>query len=217
MSECIRVAIDGPSGAGKSTIAKQVAKKLGMEYVDTGAMYRAVGYKMLQEKVDAEDMDAVSRVLASTDIDLKEGAIYLDGKDISGEIRTLEISKAASVFSALPPVRAKLVELQRAIGHTKSVIMDGRDIGTNVFPDAQFKFFLTASAEERARRRCKELLEKGEDVTFEEVLKDIEARDYSDMHRELNPLMQAEDAILVDSTHMTIEEVVETIYQQVAC
>ncbi|MBQ1490285.1 MAG: (d)CMP kinase [Eubacterium sp.] len=217
MSECIRVAIDGPSGAGKSTIAKQVAKKLGMEYVDTGAMYRAVGYKMLQEKVDAEDMDAVSRVLASTDIDLKEGAIYLDGKDISGEIRTPEISKAASVFSALPPVRAKLVELQRAIGHTKSVIMDGRDIGTNVFPDAQFKFFLTASAEERARRRCKELLEKGEDVTFEEVLKDIEARDYSDMHRELNPLMQAEDAILVDSTHMTIEEVVETIYQQVAC
>lgn len=217
MSECIRVAIDGPSGAGKSTIAKQVAKKLGMEYVDTGAMYRAVGYKMLQEKVDAGDMDAVSRVLASTDIDLKEGAIYLDGKDISGEIRTPEISKAASVFSALPPVRAKLVELQRAIGHTKSVIMDGRDIGTNVFPDAQFKFFLTASAEERARRRCKELLEKGEDVTFEEVLKDIEARDYSDMHRELNPLMQAEDAILVDSTHMTIEEVVETIYQQVAC
>ena len=156
-------------------------------------------------------------MLASTDIDLKEGAIYLDGKDISGEIRTPEISKAASVFSALPPVRAKLVELQRAIGHTKSVIMDGRDIGTNVFPDAQFKFFLTASAEERARRRCKELLEKGEDVTFEEVLKDIEARDYSDMHRELNPLMQAEDAILVDSTHMTIEEVVETIYQQVAC
>ena len=132
-------------------------------------------------------------------------------------IRTPEVSAAASVYSALPPVREKLVEIQRAIGHKKSVVMDGRDIGTNVFKDAQFKFYLTASAEERARRRWKELCEKGEEKAFEEILADIEQRDYNDMHRKLNPLQQAEDAILVDSTEMSIEEVVDTIYNAITC
>ncbi len=215
MSEIIRIAIDGPSGAGKSTIAKAVAKKLGMEYVDTGAMYRAVGYKMKNLGVDPEDTETVVRVLAETEIDLENGIIRLDGEDVSGVIRTPEVSAAASVYSALPPVREKLVEIQRAIGHKKSVVMDGRDIGTNVFRDAQFKFFLTASAEERARRRWKELSDKGEEREFSEILADIEQRDYNDTHRKLNPLQQAEDAILVDSTEMSIDEVVDTIYRAI--
>lgn len=215
MSEIIRIAIDGPSGAGKSTIAKAVAKKLGMEYVDTGAMYRAVGYKMKNLGVDPEDTETVVRVLAETEIDLENGIIRLDGEDVSGVIRTPEVSAAASIYSALPPVREKLVEIQRAIGHKKSVVMDGRDIGTNVFRDAQFKFFLTASAEERARRRWKELSDKGEEREFSEILADIEQRDYNDTHRKLNPLQQAEDAILVDSTRMSIDEVVDTIYRAI--
>ena len=215
MAEILRIAIDGPSGAGKSTIAKLVAKKLGVEYVDTGAMYRAVGYKMKNLGIDPEDTESVVRTLAETEIDFDNGVIRLDGEDVSGVIRTPEVSAAASVYSALPPVREKLVEIQRAIGHKKSVVMDGRDIGTNVFKDAQFKFYLTASAEERARRRWKELCEKGEEKEFSEILADIEQRDYNDMHRKLNPLQQAEDAILVDSTDMTIEEVVDTIYSAI--
>lgn len=215
MAEILRIAIDGPSGAGKSTIAKLVAKKLGVEYVDTGAMYRAVGYKMKNLGIDPEDTESVVRTLAETEIDFDNGVIRLDGEDVSGVIRTPEVSAAASVYSALPPVREKLVEIQRAIGHKKSVVMDGRDIGTNVFKDAQFKFYLTASAEERARRRWKELCEKGEEKEFSEILADIEQRDYNDMHRKLNPLQQAEDAILVDSTEMTIEEVVDTIYSAI--
>ncbi len=212
MEDIIRIAIDGPSGAGKSTIAKQVAAKLGIEYVDTGAMYRAVGLKMKTEGVSPEDIEGVKNVLEHTSIDFEQGVIRLDGEDVSGKIRTPEISAAASQYSALAPVREKLVQIQREIGHRKSVVMDGRDIGTNVFTDAQYKFFLTASAEERARRRFLELQEKGEKVVFEEILADIEKRDYTDTHRELNPLTKAEDAMEVDSTNMTIEEVVNTIY-----
>ena len=212
MENIIRIAIDGPSGAGKSTIAKQVAAKLGIEYVDTGAMYRAVGLKMKTEGVSPEDIEGVKNVLEHTSIDFEQGVIRLDGEDVSGKIRTPEISAAASQYSALAPVREKLVQIQREIGHRKSVVMDGRDIGTNVFTDAQYKFFLTASAEERARRRFLELQEKGEKVVFEEILADIEKRDYTDTHRELNPLTKAEDAMEVDSTNMTIEEVVNTIY-----
>lgn len=212
MEDIIRIAIDGPSGAGKSTIAKQVAAKLGIEYVDTGAMYRAVGLKMKTEGISPEDIEGVKNVLEHTSIDFEQGVIRLDGEDVSGKIRTPEISAAASQYSALAPVREKLVQIQREIGHRKSVVMDGRDIGTNVFTDAQYKFFLTASAEERARRRFLELQEKGEKVVFEEILADIEKRDYTDTHRELNPLTKAEDAMEVDSTNMTIEEVVNTIY-----
>ena len=146
MEDIIRIAIDGPSGAGKSTIAKQVAAKLGIEYVDTGAMYRAVGLKMKTEGVSPEDIEGVKNVLEHTSIDFEQGVIRLDGEDVSGKIRTPEISAAASQYSALAPVREKLVQIQREIGHRKSVVMDGRDIGTNVFTDAQYKFFLTASA-----------------------------------------------------------------------
>lgn len=211
----VRIAIDGPGGAGKSTIAKAVAKKLGMEYVDTGAMYRAVGYKMNAENVAPEDTEAVERILRATNIDFENGVIYLDGEDVSGKIRTPEMSGIASVYSALPPVREKLVLIQRNIGRRKSVVMDGRDIGTNVFKDAQFKFFLTASAEERAKRRYLELREKGDDTTFEQVLADIEKRDHTDTHRKLNPLRKADDAVEIDSTDMTIEQVISFIYDRV--
>lgn len=215
MSEIIRIAIDGPSGAGKSTIAKAVAKKLGIDYIDTGAMYRAVGYKMAKEGITADQLDALEKMLENTDIDFEGGVIYLDGEDVSGKIRTPEMSRAASACSAVGIVREKLVEEQRAIGRKKSVVMDGRDIGTNVFTDAQFKFFLTATAEERAKRRCIELQEKGEAVNFQETLKDIEQRDYNDSHRKLNPLKKADDAIEVDTTDMSIDEVINTIYSKI--
>lgn len=215
MDEIVRIAIDGPSGAGKSTIARAVAEKLGFDYIDTGAMYRAVGYKMAIEDVDATDEPALRDMLASTKIDYHGGVIYLDGKDVSDEIRTPEVSMAASICSAIPMVRAKLVEEQRAIGHKKSVVMDGRDIGTNVFTDAQYKFYLTATAEERADRRYRELHDKGEDVSFAETLKNIEQRDYNDTHRALNPLCMADDAIEVDSTNMTVDETIDTIYNAI--
>ncbi len=211
----VKIAIDGPGGAGKSTIAKAVAKKLGVEYVDTGAMYRAVGYKMNANNVDPKNTEGIKATLENTEIDFDCGVIYLDGEDVSGKIRTPEMSEIASIYSALPPVREKLVLIQRNIGRRKSVVMDGRDIGTNVFKDAQFKFFLTASAQERAKRRFLELKEKGDDVTLKKVLEDIEKRDYTDTHRKLNPLKKAFDAIEVDTTDMSIQEVVAFIYGRV--
>lgn len=218
-NEILRIAIDGPSGAGKSTIAKIVAEKMGIDYIDTGAMYRAIGLKMVSEGVSREDTEeaaaARQEVLDRTEIDFDSGVIMLDGEDVSGKIRTPEISIAASDYSRFPEVRTKLVAIQREIGHRKSVVMDGRDIGTNVFTDAQYKFFLTATPEERARRRVKELLEKGEDVNYEATLDDIKKRDYNDTHRKLNPLAKADDAIEVDTTDMTIEEVVQTILDNI--
>lgn len=208
MDSRIRVAIDGPSGAGKSTIAKAVAKRLGIDYIDTGAMYRAIGYKAEKLGIGASDRAALDAMLADTDIDFSGGTILLDGEDVGGLIRTPAVSKAASLYSALPEVREKLVEIQRNMAREKSVIMDGRDIGTNVLKDAEYKFFLTASAEERAKRRCEELLQKGEEVSFDEVLRDIEARDHNDSTRKLNPLRKAEDAVEIDSTGMSIEDVV---------
>ena len=214
-NEILRIAIDGPSGAGKSTIAKIVAERLGIDYIDTGAMYRAIGLKMVSEGVSREDTAeaaaARQEVLDRTEIDFDKGVITLDGEDVGGKIRTPEISIAASDYSRFPEVRSKLVAIQREIGHRKSVVMDGRDIGTNVFTDAQFKFFLTATAEERARRRVKELLEKGEDVSYEATLDDIKKRDYNDTHRKLNPLAKADDAVEVDTTNMTIDEVAAAI------
>lgn len=215
MNKIIRIAVDGPSGAGKSTIARKVAKKLGIEYVDTGAMYRAVAYKMTSEGIGPEEGERIEAVLKDTVIDFDQGVITVDGTEVESKIRTPEISEAASIYSALPPVRASLVQAQREIGHRKSVIMDGRDIGTNVFPDAQYKFYLTATAEERADRRYKELVERGQEVVYEEILKDIRQRDHNDMTRVLNPLRKAEDAIEVDSTHMSIDEVVDFIYDRV--
>ena len=211
----ISIAIDGPAGAGKSTIAKQVARALDIDYIDTGAMYRAVGYKLIRDNVDMYDEDALLAMLEATDIDFSGGKTILDGEDISDRIRTQEISRKASECSALAPVRAKLVELQKKMGSTKSVIMDGRDIGTVVLKDAELKIYLTASAEERAERRYKELLLKGEDISYEKVLADMQERDYNDMHREITPLRKADDAIELDTTGMSIDEVTEYILRKV--
>lgn len=215
MKEVFRVAIDGPSGAGKSTIAKLVAKKLDIDYIDTGAMYRAVGYKMNRDNIPFEECDELKAMLDDTDIDFVSGDIILDGEIVNTLIRTSEISQLASKCSALPMVREKLVEIQRGMGARKSVIMDGRDIGTNVLKDAEYKFFLTASAEERAERRHKELIEKGEKITFEEVLRDIQHRDHNDMTRALNPLKKADDALEIDSTGLDIEQVTEAVLKEI--
>ena len=211
----ITIAIDGPSGAGKSTIAKRVAKELGIEYIDTGAMYRAVGFKAVKSGVDISNLAAVEEMLKTTDIDFKEGSIYLDGECVDSMIRTPEISAMASAVSALMPVRTKLVELQRQMAGKKSIIMDGRDIGTNVLKDATYKFYMTASAEERAKRRYDELILKGEEVTFEQVLLDINQRDKNDMERALNPLRKADDAMEVDTDGLGIEEVTALILKNI--
>ncbi|MBQ2617658.1 MAG: (d)CMP kinase [Synergistaceae bacterium] len=211
MKDIYRIAIDGPSGAGKSTIAKAVAKALNIDYIDTGAMYRAVGYKMDKKGIPFEECEALDAMLESTDIDFVGGDVILDGEVVNALIRTPEVSMLASQCSQLAPVRTKLVEIQRGMGQRKSVIMDGRDIGTNVLKDAEYKIFLTASAEERANRRFKELQEKGENQTYEEVLEDIKQRDHNDMTRELNPLRKADDAIEVDTTGMGIDEVVAAV------
>ena len=211
MKDIFRIAIDGPSGAGKSTIAKAVAKALDIDYIDTGAMYRAIGYKMDKGGIPFEESAALDAMLESTDIDFVSGDIILDGEVVNSLIRTPEVSMLASQCSQLASVRTKLVEIQRGMGQKKSIIMDGRDIGTNVLKDAEYKIYLTASAEERASRRFKELQEKGENQTYEEVLEDIKQRDYNDMNRELNPLRKADDAIEVDTTGMNIDEVVAAV------
>lgn len=215
MKDVFRIAIDGPSGAGKSTIAKSVAEKLGIDYIDTGAMYRAVGYKMKQQGITAEQKKELQAMLDATDIDFISGDIILDGAVVNDKIRTSEISQMASMCSAVPEVREKLVDIQRSMGKRKSVIMDGRDIGTNVLKDAEFKFYLTASDEERAGRRHKELIEKGEKISFQEVLSDIRKRDHNDMTRKLNPLAKAEDALEIDSTGLTIEQVTNKILEEI--
>lgn len=213
MDNRIRIAIDGPSGAGKSTIAKRVAKLLGIDYIDTGAMYRAIGYKILQNRIGLTDKEALQRLLATTEIDFTAGNIVLDGEIVNDKIRTPEISKMASDASALPEVREKLVALQRKMGQVKSVVMDGRDIGTNVLTDAEYKFFMTASSAERAKRRWLELSEKGESADLAQVEADIIQRDHNDSTRALNPLKKAEDAMELDTTGMTIEEVTQKILE----
>ena len=204
----IRIAIDGPSGAGKSTMAKLLAKDLGIDYIDTGAMYRALALKIFRTGIDCNNAEDLKALLDTTDVDYEGGSVFLDGENVDGFIRTQEVSEMASVSSAIPAVREKLVALQKAMGQRKSLVMDGRDIGTNVLTDAECKFFLTASAHVRALRRAKEYEEKGLPCNVEEVEKDIETRDYRDSHRETNPLKQADDALLIDSSDMTIEEVV---------
>lgn len=215
MSEIFQIAVDGPSGAGKSTIAKAIARKLDIDYIDTGAMYRALGYKMLQLGITEEEPDKVAKLLADTEIDFSKGDIILDGSVINDLIRTPEISMKASACSALGIVRKHLVKVQQEMGAKKSVIMDGRDIGIDVFPNAKYKFFITATAEERANRRYKELCEKGENVSYEETLESIIQRDYNDSHREVSPLRKADDAEEVDTTNMTIDEVVKYICDKI--
>lgn len=209
------IALDGPGGAGKSSIAKQVAKKKGIVYVDTGAMYRAIALYMLKHNVDIKDQQAVVNRLPQVDIQLeyRDGTqcIILNGEDVSTAIRTSEVSMAASVTSAYKEVRAFLMDTQRNVAKTTSVIMDGRDIGTVVLPDAQVKIFLSADSKIRAQRRFKELQEKGDTITFEEVLADIEKRDWQDINRKEAPLRQAEDAVLLDTSYLDFEQSVQAV------
>ncbi len=216
----ISVAIDGPSGAGKSTLARQAARVLGFLYVDTGAIYRTVALACQRNGVDPAEAGQVAALLPELKIDLDYGEdgtqrMLLNGEDVSSQIRTPEISMLTSKVSALPEVRAYLLEKQRELARTRNVIMDGRDIGTVVLPDATVKIYLTAKAEARAQRRCAELREKGMDVSFEEILQDVEQRDYNDMHREVAPLRQAEDARLVDTTLLDLEQSLDVLVSMI--
>ena len=209
------VAIDGPAGAGKSTIAKLVAKEKGYIYVDTGAMYRALAIHFLKKGIAPENTEDVIEACsdAAVSIRYEDGAqqVYLNGENVTGMLRTEEVGNMASKTSAVPEVREQLLELQRTLAKENDVIMDGRDIGTNILPDADVKIYLTASVETRARRRYDELKEKGEDCDLDQIAQDIKERDERDMNRETAPLKKAEDAILVDSSYMTIPEVVSEI------
>ncbi|MCR5628265.1 (d)CMP kinase [Eubacterium sp.] len=209
------IAIDGPAGAGKSTIAKEVSKRLGFIYVDTGAMYRAMALSCLRAGVDVTDEVAVTATTDKADVKIayKDGSqiVLLNGEDVSTEIRKEEVGKNTSKIAVYGKVREKLTVLQKELAATNDVVMDGRDIGTSVLPNADLKIYLTASVETRAKRRYDELVAKGENPDLKVIEEDIVARDYNDSHREISPLTQAEDAILVDSSNMTIEEVVTTI------
>ena len=212
----VSIAIDGPSGAGKSTLAKSLAAKLGYLYVDTGAIYRTIGYHVFTKEIDPKDETAVSAELPAIQVELTYGKdglqhMLLNGQDVTKEIRLPEISMYASAVSAHPPVRAFLLEMQRQLARTSNVIMDGRDIGTVVLPDATVKVFLTAAAEARARRRCLELEQRGTPEPFEKVLKEIEERDWNDSHRAVAPLKQAEDAVLLDTTKLNFEQSEEAL------
>ena len=208
------VAIDGPAGAGKSTIAKAAAKELGFIYVDTGALYRAIAYNAVTKGV-IDDTQKIIDMLIDTNVELKyvDGvqAVYLNGDDVSAYIRTPEISMGASKVSAIPQVREFLLNLQRDIAQKNNVIMDGRDIATVVLPNADVKIFLFASPECRAQRRYKELIEKGEDVTLEDVLADVNQRDYQDSHREIAPLKPSEDSVMADTSKLNLEESIQLI------
>lgn len=213
---CIAVAIDGPAGAGKSSVAKAVGKQLGLLYVDTGALYRTVGLAALRKGVDPSSKAEVEALLKeiSVEMDFSETSgqvVLLNGEDVTGLIRTPEVSMTASDISALPIVREYLLGLQRNIAKTKNVIMDGRDIGTVVLPDAQVKIFLTASPESRAERRYKEFVEKGEKTTVKDVLRDVIKRDYNDTNRKAAPLRPAEDSVLVDTTNLDFDGSVEAV------
>ncbi len=206
----ISIAIDGPAGAGKSSLSRLLAKELNYIYVDTGALYRAVGLKFSRLGFDTQLNGNVDDVLADTIVDIRfiDGMqrVFLDGEDVSDDIRTPVASMMASAVSAKPPVRVFLLDMQRKLAQNNNVVMDGRDIGTVVLPNAQVKIFLTAAVETRAQRRLKELLEKGENVTFEEVLEDMKVRDYNDSHREIAPLKQADDAVLADTSELSFDE-----------
>ena len=209
------VAIDGPAGAGKSTIAKLVAKEKGFIYVDTGAMYRAIALHLLRKGVSPDEKERFAAECADADVTIRyvDGVqqVLLNGENVSGLIRTEEVGNMASSSSVDKDVRAKLLDLQRNLAKENDVVMDGRDIGTNILPNADVKVYLTASVEERATRRFKELTEKGQECDFEKIKADIKERDERDMNREIAPLKQAEDAVLIDSSDMTIEEVKDAI------
>ena len=209
------IALDGPAGAGKSTIAKIIAKRLGLPYLDTGAMYRAMALCAIREGVSLTDAEKVDELLGRTDIRVVYEAdgqhVLVNGEDVTGRLREEEIGKGASLISKLRCVRDKLAGMQRDIAHETHAVLDGREIGTFVIPETPYKFYITATAEERALRRVRQLEEKGEKSDYELILKDIIARDYQDSHRDYAPLRQAEDAVLIDTTHMTIDEAVEAV------
>lgn len=211
----INIAIDGPSGAGKSSLAKQLAQELGYLYVDTGAMYRAIGLYAVRRGADPKNAEQVEPLLPEIGLDIRlvEGTqhIYLNGEDVSTDIRAEEIGMAASGVSAIPAVRQFLLDTQRDLARANNVLMDGRDIGTVILPHAQVKIFLTASDTARAQRRYKELVEKGQNPDYEQVLADIRQRDYQDSHRAVAPLRQAEDAVLVDTSELNLEESLEAL------
>ena len=213
----VSIALDGPAGAGKSTIAKGLAKKLGFIYVDTGALYRAVGLKFLKLGYNTELNCEIEPVLKDTKVDIRftngEQHVFLDGVDVNDKIRTSEVSMMASAVSAKPAVREYLLNMQRLLAEKNNVLMDGRDIGTVVLPGATLKFFVTASAEERARRRVLDLKAVGEDADYEKVLEDIKTRDYNDSHREIAPLKPASDAVIYDTTGNTLEQSVDELFE----
>lgn len=211
MEKIIQIAIDGPAGSGKSTIAKKLADKLDVLYVDTGAMYRALTFKVIAKGLNAEDKEAVISLARDTEIRLEKGKVYLDGRDVSREIRSPHVDAKVSRIAEIPEIREIMVGLQRQMAYSKSVIMDGRDIGTHVLPDAQFKFFLTASLDERARRRYKDIAATGANVDFEKVKEEIGRRDELDSKREFAPLRKAQDSIIIDTTGKTINQVLNEI------
>ena len=202
------IAIDGPAGTGKGTISKLISERLGFTYIDTGAMYRALTIKFIRESIRIDDIERIKSVLANTAITFNDNQeVLLFGENVSKIIRTPEVSELSSKISVIPIVREKLVSEQRKLGERKNVVMEGRDITTVVFPDAELKIYLTADEEERARRRYKEYIDKGMDISYEEVLQKIKKRDYNDMHKEIGALKIAEDATVIDSTNLSIEEV----------
>ena len=207
----LRVAIDGPGGTGKSTIAKAIAARFGLEYIDTGAMYRAMALKAVRTGTDPADEPAVQAMLADTTLDFRDSHVYIDGEDVSGLIRTNEISMAASDISKLVCVRAKADELNHFLASTRDVVMEGRDITTVVIPDAEVKIFMTASPEIRARRRYDQMIKAGKEADYDQIFEETQKRDYQDSHRSLNPLRQAEDAVYLDTSDMTIEENIDAI------
>ena len=211
----IKIALDGPSGSGKSTIAKKLSAKLDILYLDTGAMYRATALKALQLGIDPLDETAVSEFLTDLNLEIKYAngsqQTYLDGENVSEKIREPHVSMAASNISSLKCVRLKMVEMQRKIAATTSCVLDGRDIGSYVLPNADYKFFITASVEVRAQRRYKELTEKGFTVDFESLKKEIEERDYNDSHRDFSPLVKAQDAVEINTSDLSIEQVISTV------
>jgi CMP/dCMP kinase len=213
------VAIDGPSGAGKSTLAKRVARELGFTYLDTGAMYRALALKILRQRLNVEDSAKLAELVESTEIDLVESSgtlkVLLDGVDVSELIRTPEVSQMASRGSAFPVVRKRMLNLQRRLGENGSVVAEGRDIGTVIFPHAEVKIYLDASVEERARRRYEELRKAGREVSFEDTVREMEERDKRDTERDLAPLRKAEDAVVIDSSALDAEQVAETVLRAV--
>lgn len=207
------IAVDGPAGSGKGTITKRLAKEIGFTNLDTGAIYRCVALVVLQKGIKLDDYKNIASILQKIEVEFetKEDTelVFLNGEDVSGKIRTQEITKIVSVVASIKEVREKMTILQRKMAEGKNIIMEGRDIGTCIFPNADIKIYLDATVEERAKRRYKENIEKGMKVTYEEVLESVKTRDHADMTREISPLKKAEDAIVVDSTNLTIEEVVE--------